>query len=314
MANAPIIDLNTVDDAALADIDAACRDHGFFLLKGHGLEGVAGDMWRESENFFAQPYDLKTSVTRTEDYPLGYYDRELTKRKRDQKEVFDYFIEPETGGRVTAQWPEGLDSFRTTMRAFHAANAELAKTVMRLVCRALSVGDTALDYTFTDGHSSITRLNHYPCVDPVPKEDVAGLTDLGDMALHHHTDVGSITLLMQDDVGGLQAWSREDGWFDVPPADGTIVINMGDMIQVWSNDQYKAALHRVKRQPTNRSRYSSPFFFQPYTRTIIQPISSLGEPKFGTFAWADYVGGRVADNYADLGEDDIQIERYRLAG
>lgn len=313
MTKAPIVDLNNVDQAALVAIDKACRDHGFFLLKGHGLEDIASAMWAESESFFALDHATKSKVRRSEEYPLGYYDRELTKRRRDQKEVFDFFVEPETGGRVKAKWPEGLDTFRKTMRAYHQANAEVARKVLGLVCLALGLEEGALEHTLEDGHSSITRLNHYPHGDPVPAGETHELTELGDMSLGHHTDPGSITLLMQDDVGGLQAWSRSDNWFDVAPVEGTIVINMGDMMQVWSNDQYKAAMHRVKRQPVERSRYSSPFFFQPSTKTVIEPLQGQGTPKFKTFAWADYIGGRVADNYADIGEDDIQIERFRIS-
>lgn len=312
MAKAPVIDLNAIDDAALGAIDAACRDHGFFLLKGHGLEKVSRDMWRESASFFALDHDEKSKIMRTEEYPLGYYDRELTKRKRDQKEVFDFFIAPE-GSDFEVVWPEGLGSFRSAMEDFHQANTVVAKKVMRLVCRAAGLDETALDHTIEQGHSSTTRINHYPFGDPVPAGHEDDLPVLGETSLGEHTDPGTITLLMQDDVGGLQAWSRDDDWFDVEPVDGTIVINMGDMMQVWTNDRYKSARHRVVRQRVERSRYSTPFFFNPHSKTVVRPMAAFGEPKFSEIAWADYIGGRVADNYADIGEDDIQIERFRVA-
>lgn len=312
MANAPIIDLNSIEDAALAAIDAACRDHGFFLLKGHGLEAVSERMWAESEKFFAQDHETKMKICRSEEYPLGYYDRELTKRKRDQKEVFDFFIAPE-GSDFKVIWPEGLAEFRDAMEAFHKANAEVAVKVQRIVCRAAGLDERALDHSIELGHSSTTRINHYPYTDPVPTGQAGDLPVLGETSLGEHTDPGTITLLMQDDVGGLQAWSRDDDWFDVEPVPGTIVINMGDMMQVWTNDQYKSARHRVVRQPVERSRYSTPFFFNPHSKTVVTPMAEFGEAKFSKIAWADYIGGRVADNYADIGEDDIQIERFRLA-
>lgn len=312
MANAPTIDLNAIDEAALAAIDAACRDHGFFLLKGHGLEKVSQDMWAESEKFFAQGHEIKSRVMRTEDYPLGYYDRELTKRIRDNKEVFDFFIPPE-GSDFQVVWPEGLSEFRAAMEAFHKANAAVAGKVLGLICRALGVNETAIDAAFERGHSSTTRINHYPAGDPVPGGEAADLVSLGDLSLGPHTDPGAITLLMQDDVGGLQAWSRRDDWFDVEPVPGTIVINVGDMMQVWSNDLYKSAQHRVVRHPQGKSRYSTPFFYNPHSKTVIGPLSDFGVPKFDPIPWSDYIGGRVADNYADIGEDDIQIERFRLA-
>ena len=132
------------------------------------------------------------------------------------------------------------------------------------------------------------------------------------MSLHHHTDTGLLTLLMQDDVGGLQTFSQEHGWIDVPPTEGTIVVNMADMMQVLTNDLYKAALHRVVHQPIKRSRYSSPFFFQPENKTIVEPLSELGPAKFRSFAWREFIDGRVADNYDDTGGDDIQIDRFRI--
>lgn len=312
MTDVPIIDLAAIDDTALTEIDAACRDHGFFLIKNHGIDAEAAIMWQESAAFFASDHDTKASVRRTADYPIGYYDRELTKRARDQKEVFDYFVEPD-GMEAFVRWPCGLDAFRQSMQAYHNANIDLAIKVTRLVCKALGVNEHALDSTFTEGHSSITRLNHYPADDPVPAGEAENLTPLGDMSLHHHTDTGLLTLLMQDDVGGLQAYSAQDGWIDVPPIPGSIVVNMADMMQVWTNDTYKAALHRVVRQPVKRSRYSSPFFFQPGNQTVIAPLSSLGRPHFRPFAWREFIDGRVADNYGDIGEDDIQIDRFRIA-
>ena len=87
----------------------------------------------------------------------------------------------------------------------------------------------------------------------------------------------------------------------------------GDMMQVWSNDRYRSAEHRVVRHPAGKSRYSTPFFYNPHSKTAIRPLAEFGAPRFEPFAWSDYIGGRVADNYADIGEDDIQIDRFRIA-
>ena len=84
------------------------------------------------------------------------------------------------------------------------------------------------------------------------------------MALHHHSDAGALTVLLQDDVGGLQV-ETDAGWVDVTPIDGALVVNCGDMVQIWSNDRYRAAVHRV-RPMTGKSRYSIPFLLQPGLR------------------------------------------------
>ena len=98
------------------------------------------------------------------------------------------------------------------------------------------------------------RLNYYPVHDPI--ENAA--TDhqpVADLGVHHHTDAGALTVLIQDEVGGLQV-HRDGLWYDIPPVEGAIVINTGDMMQVWSNDIYQAAVHRVLAME-KRDRFSS---------------------------------------------------------
>jgi isopenicillin N synthase-like dioxygenase len=134
------------------------------------------------------------------------------------------------------------------------------------------------------------------------------------MALHHHTDPGILTLLLQDMTGGLQAKSKESGWIDIEPEEDTIVVNLGDAMQVWSNDQYVAAIHRVLKR-TNNSRYSTPYFYNPEGNAVLKPIEGLSSESdlYKSFTWKEYIQGRVSDNYEDLGEDDIQIERFRVS-
>ena len=133
------------------------------------------------------------------------------------------------------------------------------------------------------------------------------------MALGHHTDPGVITLLLQDETGGLQTQTRDGRWIDVPPRPGTVVVNLADCVQVWTNDRYRAAVHRVVPM-TERSRYSIPFFANPPRECLIEPIGALVEAgaAYRPFTWREFMQGRVDDNYTDLGVDDIQISRYRL--
>ena len=98
-ANVPTIDFQKArnDASQLKLLDLACRDHGFFLLKNHGMQKEIDAMWQMSKWFFNQPREKKLKIIRTETIPLGYYDRELTKQKRDLKEVFD-FMYPKLSG------------------------------------------------------------------------------------------------------------------------------------------------------------------------------------------------------------------------
>ncbi len=310
----PTIDIGCPATGELEGVDAACRDHGFFLLEGHGLDALVDRTWRETRRLFAAPVEVKAGIRRSEEQPLGYYDRELTKRRRDCKEVFDY-MEPDGAiGRTRNRWPDALPGFRETQTEFFEAFSELAARTLRLVHSALGASDQVAANHAGSPLTSTVRLNHYPVDDPVPMGERAGLAELGETALGHHTDPGVLTLLLQDETGGLQAHSRDDGWIDVPPPPGTIVVNLADSLQVWSNDRYRAAVHRVVPM-TKRGRYSIPYFYNPELDAVIEPISELGEegPRYRPFTWREFIQARVDDNYADLGAEDTQASHFRIA-
>lgn len=318
MSKVPTLDLERLiqgDKDQLKALDQACRDHGFFLLANHGIDDDIANMWQQTQRFFSLPRDTKLALQRTQSNPLGYYDRELTKQKRDLKEVFDF----KAGGyksknnQVRSQWPENTPEIKSALSQYFETCTRLADKTTRLIYDCLGLPTEHVEQDYGELHTSSMRLNYYPQTDPLNEQERKQVNPLGDMALHHHTDPGTITLLVQDDTGGLQALSREDGWIDVPPVNGTIVVNLGDTLQVQTNDVYRAAVHRVVPMTTN-ARYSTPYFFQPRNDAIIEPLSRLtGEPRYHAFKWRDYIKARVTDNFADLGEDDIQIERYKIA-
>ena len=274
----------------LQALDKACRNHGFFLLQNHGLDREIEAMWQASEDFFKQPQASKRAIKRTESSPLGYFDQEMTKRQRDLKEVFD-FMRPNATGRNLNQWPDD-EAFKQTLSEFFESASTVAHRTLGLIYRALAA----------------------PTNEALPANERAQAGDLGNMALHHHTDPGILTLLLQDLTGGLQTMTQDQHWVDVPPQAGTIVVNLGDAMQVWSNDAYRAAIHRVT--PRDRSaRYSTPYFYNPKSDAVLAPIAHLTEdpPHFRSFTWREYIKGRVDDNFTDLGVDDIQIDRFRIA-
>lgn len=331
MTAVPIIDLNVAEKDARerSRLDAACRDHGFFLLANHGMQQQIDAMWQASERFFAQPSSLKRKLLRSDKQPLGYYDRELTKRKRDLKEVFD-FMPP--SAKDINQWPSTEDEsepgfatdFRTAMENFTESAGVLAARTLQLIYQSLNseIPDTisnGIDALPRGQHrTSNIRLNYYPESDPLTVDEASKVVSLGDMALHHHTDPGILTLLVQDMVGGLQTQSLEDGWIDVPPSPGTIVVNLGDAMQVWTNDLYRAAIHRVT--PMNgQARYSTPYFFNPPGDAVLEPLDALiptGQdiaPRYRAFTWKEFIQARISDNFEDLGQEDTQISHYKIA-
>ena len=325
MRHIPTIDLaayqrGDLGEATLKELARACEDHGFFLLTGHGEDALIAEVFAASAAFFAESKDYKLAILRDEENPLGYFDRELTKQKRDQKEVFDF----KAGGHISknpakhTRWPEGRQGFRDVMTRFFQRFTTLSEATMAMVFDALGMPEQDIARTMQEGfgpsHSSAARLNFYPPFDPVPDEERGAVNALGDMALHHHTDPGAITLLLQDDHGGLQALSKQDGWIDVPPSPGTIVVNVGDILQVWTNDRCTAGMHRVLPVASEKGRYSTPFFYQPRIDAMVRPWVEEGEvPRYRAFSWREFIGGRVADNFTDTGAEDIQIQKYRVA-
>jgi isopenicillin N synthase-like dioxygenase len=127
-----------------------------------------------------------------------------------------------------------------------------------------------------------------------------------------HTDSGALTLLLQDECPGLEIL-RNGRWQLVEPRADALVVNIGDMIQVWSNDGYRAALHRVITNGTS-DRYSIPFFLNPSYDTVYEPLSpTVSECRpacYRPISWREFRRLRAAGDYADLGEE-VQINHYR---
>lgn len=308
----PVVDIRHPAATSLDELDRACRTHGFFLLEGHGLDDVIADTFDAARRFFDAAPAVKDAVRRDARVALGYNDRELTKRRRDHKEVFD-FVDP-TQGRAAHhnRWPDGADGFREAMCAHYDAFSDLAVRTTELVFAALGLSSAAVDGHRGDRTSSHMRLNHYTVGDPVPEVERDGLNELADVALGEHTDSGLLTLLIQDATGGLEAFSTEDGWIEVEPRPATVVVNLADCMQVWTNDRYRAALHRV-RPMDDTDRMSIPYFSNPQIDAVIAPIDELvtRAPAYRPFAFREFINARGADNYADAGVDDSQIADYR---
>ena len=318
----PTIDLNgfTPRDATRAlpskrlvsDVCAAAHDWGFFYVTGHHIPPLLIErVWTATRAFFAAPRADKLELLRTKPNPSGYYDRELTKNRRNLKEVFDFGRDDGMTIDGENQWPESLPMVRQTMREYFGACERLAFDILALLSTALGGTAETLSRHFLPIHTSFVRMNYYPLEDPLNSEANVDTPALGDQALHHHSDAGALTLLLQDNVGGLQVQGL-NGWQDVSPMADTLVVNLGDMMQVWSNDRFTAALHRV-RPVTTRPRYSIPFFFNPSYDTNYAPLptSASDIPRYRTINWGAFRRARADGDYADFGHE-IQIEDFRL--
>jgi len=313
----PVLDLDRLrhEPAALVSLDEALREWGFFHLVGHGVApAILDELHRQMHAFFALPVDRKGAVQRTETNSWGWYDRELTKRQRDWKEIFDVgpeIVDGPLAGHVP-QWPDAdLPGFRPACEAYARAAEEVALGVLDAIARCLGADPAVLRHDFV-GHTGFLRLNWYPLSpDPAPADAPTGAD--GTFGIRHHTDAGALTVLTQDDQPGLQVL-KDGQWTVVHPTPGALVVNSGDVVQVWSNDRYPAALHRVLAS-REALRYSAPFFFNPSADATYAPLTTAcsddDPPHYRPINWGEFRTGRHGGDYADLGEE-IQISNYRI--
>ena len=127
--------------------------------------------------------------------------------------------------------------------------------------------------------------------------------------MHHHTNTSAFTILLQDDVGELQVFLSAL-WYHVPPTLAAFVINIGDMVQVWSIDTYTAALHRVEPMDQVVDRFSIPFFFNPSYETVVQPLECARDAiAFQPIRWGEYRRKRADGDPPESGER-VQISSH----
>jgi len=309
----PVISAADLGDAAsLRAIDRACREWGFFQVVDHGIATrVTKALEREMRSFFALPPATKRRVVRSAENPWGFYDRELTKNVRDWKQIFD--CGPEGDAERPTPWPADPPGFRPALRAYMKACEALSFRLLAAISLNLGMPADHLAGGFQPAHTSFLRLNYYP-VCPAPELPAGVQTpERGHLGVNHHTDAGALTLLLQDEVPGLEVY-REGRWHLVEPRPDALVVNIGDVVQVWSNDRYRAALHRV-RASTDRSRCSAPYFFNPAYDACYAPLPTtcgFGSPaRYRPIRWGEFRELRAAGDYRDCGEE-IQIDHYRI--
>jgi len=312
-SNVPVIDIHALEQpATLRALDRACREWGFFQVVRHGIDAATlRRVLAAARRFFAQPDAAKQAIARSEINPWGFFDRELTKNTRDWKQVFDYG--PADGGVLRPQWPAALPGFEPAVRDYYAACERLAGRLIGAIAINLGAPPERLQRCFAAAHSSFVRLNYYPACPVAAAPEGIAVPTAGFLGVNHHTDAGALTLLLQDQVPGLEVF-RAGRWHLVAPRDDALVVNIGDIVQVWSNDRYRAALHRVLVNG-ERERYSAPFFFSPSYATSYAPLPSTVDEqhpaRYRPINWGEFRALRAAGDYADRGEE-VQLEHYLI--
>ena len=285
----PVIDLQAQD--ALDRIDEAYTTVGFAVFTNALNTVEQGDMkhWQEQmKAFFELPMDVKQSYPYNADTNLGYSmvgDENVDPTApKDIKESFNY-----NNSRMPQDlWPIELKGFKDSA----LASINIAD---RLTLRILEKFDTILDTgtTLVDAHKvpfNTTRVIHYPAYDgPMLSKQ---------MRIGEHSDYGTITLLWQiNDVPGLQVQDLAGNWHPVPFADDGVVVNIGDLLQRWTNDYFKSTKHRVVNSHIHQQRYSMPHFVDPTPGTIVKNLRKDEEDKYDPIESKEYLMWRLAQRY-----------------
>lgn len=262
----PVLDLAAAPPARLAArIDEALTGTGFFAITGHGVpDAVVQAGFDAGRRFFALPEATKQRWHIDANHrgfdPIGWQALDPA-QPPDLKESFYVGVEAFAPNR----WPdEGLvPGFRAAVDGYAAAMRALAGRLMGLFELALGLPAGHFD-AFTRHPTCTTRLLHYP---PQPATAAPGQIGCG-----AHTDWGALTLLAQSDAGGLQVQHAQGHWLDVPPLQGAYVVNIGDMMQRWTNDRWRSTVHRVINRHGGRERWSIAYFFDLDAEANILPL------------------------------------------
>jgi isopenicillin N synthase-like dioxygenase len=304
----PVIDFAGAFSAYLADrmrvaqaIREACCEVGFFYLRNHGVPQALLDGQLEwTRRFFALPLAERMEVSTAKSRCLRGYEpvasQALDSGPADLRERFylgvdltpDHpYVQKGVPNHGPNQWPR-LPGFREQNERYFAALLDLGRRAMRILALSLELEENYFDAMVAEPFA-LMSLIHYP-----PHPAVSAPNQLGAGA---HTDWGGITLLLQDDAGGLEIRNVAGEWVLADPIPGTFVVNLGDMIQRWTNDLYVSNMHRVLNKRSGRDRYSVALFFNPDYFTKAECLDSCASPERPPRYAPCTVGEHIAEMY-----------------
>lgn len=319
----PTIRLNDEDHAATVQaVRKACLEFGFFYIAGHGIETATATVLQQSKLLFDLPVTEKKAVS---DATLsrGYTAmREETldppnQTTGDTKEGFYISVndisvdDPRFNPAKLAgpnQWPDATKcpsmqdpvAFKTTMLTYMDQITAVSIAIVRLIAESLGLPPHHFDDAIVAKNEPLAslRLLHY--------EATASNVNAGIYACGAHTDYGMITVLLTDDNDGLLIYDKRGGcqeWVPVPTKTDCLVVNLGDMLERWTNGVYCSTLHRVVNE-TGRERYSAPFFLEPAFDTVVECLdvccSRENPPRYPPTTSGEHLLSMYRQTHADF--------------
>ncbi|KAK7905893.1 hypothetical protein LTR67_000617 [Exophiala xenobiotica] len=315
----PVIDFspfyeNDVDaKAALVDqVRDACLEKGFFQIIGHGVpEDLQSAMFEQSADFFSLPLEQKEKYDKANNpNKLGYECLRSQnfegKTAGDLKEGFFFGrdLPPDhpyvqqgrihCGQNVYPTEVSDQERFKAIVNKYHQAMTSLAENILKVIAMTLNL-DKDYFQSYCHEPAAVLRPLHYPPQPADASEDERGIGA--------HTDFGGVTILLQDDVGGLQVFDAPSKtWIDVKPTPGAFVVNLGNMMMRWSNDIYVSNLHRVINK-SGKERYSIPFFYSGNPDYMIDCLpgceDASGKCKYPPIRGEDWIFGRHSNTFRE---------------
>jgi isopenicillin N synthase-like dioxygenase len=326
----PVIDLSSSFSRDPAErlrvartIGHVCETSGFFAIVGHRVPAsTIVEVHRAMQQLFDLPGHAKATLASAPGDPLmrGFgrtgslaasnVDASVNAERAlpDLSETWTYnrLGEPGAVGLPAGadpllsgpnHWPD-LTGFRAVVRSYYREMERLAQHIMSLFALALELPENWF-VDKIDQHMTNLTANYYPS-QPVPPPP-------GQLRKGAHSDWGSLTILYQDDApGGLQVQDKQGQWLDVPAIEGSFVVNIGDLMAVWTNDRWVSTTHRVVNPPrelAQRERYSLPFFHQPNFEAVIETIPTCmgaeNPPRHASTQSGPYILEKFRRAYGD---------------
>ena len=305
MKHIPVIDLSGLNDTTPSKpmqraFFEAYHNLGFAYIVNHGVStDLTSSVFDASRRFHALPQEMKMAIALDHKH-RGYIaiststdvnSKVATVTTPNQSASFMMMREDVAEDQNLYlsgpnQWPD-LDNFRTVLEFYSREMNALGKRLMRLALCSVGVKDLSVLSAF-DPATIWLRLLHYP---PVPKNspsDVYGSAP--------HTDFGALTILAQDDVGGLQVKTPDGRWLDAPKLENSFVVNVGDMLHRMTNGLLKSTPHRVINHSA-KERYSCPFFFDPHVSFTVAPLPETGDPIFAPLNFGEFLRHELSSAY-----------------
>ena len=292
-------------------IGRACREVGFFYIVNHGIAAQEiAQVFAAAKRFFARPEAEKMAIALARSpFMRGYFplEGEILDPKigGDWKEGFDMALDlPLDDPAVVArkplhgpnQWPARPPEFRSIVQGYFDCLIGLGRDLSRGFALALDLQEKFFVRRMARP-TAILRLLRYP---PNPH---AAAIEKSQPGCGAHSDYGYLTILAQDDVGGLQVQNRDGTWIDAKPIPGAYVCNIGDMMAQWTNDHFAATQHRVVSAP-DRERYSIPFFFHPDFDTEVACLpscqSAADPPRYAPTTTGAHILRRLQEAYVEV--------------